>query len=231
MTNSAPLRVILVDDHPLFRQGLRSVLDELPDVEVLAEAADGEAAIAAVAAFSPDVVLMDLRMPGVGGLEATARITAAHPTVAVLVLTMHDDEGSVFAALRAGARGYLLKEADGDDIHRALLAMAAGEAVFGPGVAARVIAYFSERGRAHNDPVTVAFPRLTERESEVLRLLAEGLDNAAIARRLMLSPKTVRNRVSDVLAKLHAGSRAEAVALARDAGIGRSGTGGGPAPS
>jgi DNA-binding NarL/FixJ family response regulator len=164
--------------------------------------------------LQPDVVLMDLRMPGVGGIEATTRVTAAHPDITVVVLTMDDDDDSVFAALRAGARGYLLKEADADDVHRAVLSVARGEAVFGPGIATRVLAHFSaSRGRPG------PFPQLTARENEVLALLAQGLDNATIARRLVLSEKTVRNRVSDVLTKLQARNRAEAVALARDAGL------------
>ncbi len=214
MTGS--VRVVLVDDHPVFRQGMRAVLDELDGIEVVAEAGDGAAGVAAVEEHLPDVVLMDLRMPGVNGLEATARITATLPQVAVLVLTMDEDDASVFAALRAGARGYLLKEADGADVHRALLAVGRGEAVFGTGVAGRVVAYFS----GPNGGGAVPFPDLTDREREVLELVAAGLDNTAIARRLFLSPKTVRNRVSDVLGKLQARSRAEAVALARDAGLG-----------
>lgn len=213
------VRVAVVDDHPLFRAGLVSVLEDLDEVEVVAQAADGEAAIAAVAQHQPDVVLMDLRMPGVGGLEATARISIEYPHVAVIVLTMDSDEDSVFAALRAGARGYLLKEDDADDVRRALQGVARGEAVFGPGIAQRVLRFF-----AGPEPTPAApFPQLTRRERDVLGLLAQGLDNTTISRRLVLSEKTVRNRVSDVLVKLRARSRAEAVALARDAGLGRSG--------
>ncbi len=211
------VRVVVVDDHPVFRDGMRAVLDQLEGIEVVGEAADGEAAVAVVEQVRPDVVLMDLRMPGVDGLEATGRITRARPEVAVLVLTMDEDDASVFAALRAGARGYLLKEAEGSDVHRSVLAVARGEAVFGAGVASRVMAWFAG-GRPGGDPLP--FPELTDREREVLELVAAGLDNAAIARRLFLSPKTVRNRVSDVLGKLRARSRAEAVALARDAGLG-----------
>lgn len=222
MTDEPTVRVVLADDHPVFRQGMAAVLDELPGVTVVAQAADGDQAVQAARTHRPDVVLMDLRMPGCDGVEATGRITRELPEVAVLVLTMDDDDTSVFAALRAGARGYLLKEADGDTIHRALVAVAAGEAVFGSGVATSVIGWFAAgpAGRA-----ALPFPQLTDREREVLALLAEGLDNASIARRLHLSPKTVRNRVSDVLGKLHARSRAEAVALARDAGVGSAGTG------
>jgi DNA-binding NarL/FixJ family response regulator len=209
-------RVVVADDHPVFRAGMVTVLDDLPDVEVVGQAADGEAAIAAVAEHAPDVVLMDLRMPGVGGLEATARIRVEHPDVAVVVLTMDSDDDSVFAALRAGARGYLLKESDVGDIERAITGVARGEAVFGAGVATRVLSFFAGSRSTAASP----FPQLTPRELEVLELIAQGLDNATIARRLVLSDKTVRNRVSDILAKVHARSRAEMVALARDAGLG-----------
>jgi DNA-binding NarL/FixJ family response regulator len=210
------IRVVIVDDHPVFRAGMATVLEDMADLEVVGEAADGTTAIEAVAAHRPDVVLMDLRMPGVGGLEATARLRVEHPEVAVVVLTMDSDDDSVFAALRAGARGYLLKESDAADIHRAVCAAANGEAVFGAGIAERVLAFFATGRSAAVSP----FPQLTQRELEILELVAQGLDNAAIARRLFLSDKTVRNRVSDVLAKLHARNRAEMVALARDAGLG-----------
>jgi DNA-binding NarL/FixJ family response regulator len=210
------VRVVIADDHPVFRAGMVAVLDDLPAVEVVAQAADGEEAIARVAEHTPDVVLMDLRMPGVGGLEATARIRVEHPHVAIVVLTMDSDDDSIFAALRAGARGYLLKEAEVTDIERAIAGAARGEAVFGAGIAERVLAFFASSRPLAGSP----FPQLTPREHEVLDLIAQGLDNGSIARRLVLSDKTVRNRVSDILAKLHARSRAEMVALARDAGLG-----------
>ncbi len=218
------LSVVLVDDHPMFRAGLRAVLREFDDIAVVAEADDGSSAVAAVAEHRPDVVLMDLRMPGVSGLAATAQIRADHPDTRVLVLTMDEDADSVFAALRAGAHGYLLKEAGADDVHRAVQAVARGEAVFGCHVAARVLELFaasSATGAARSP-----FPQLTPRELDVLELVAHGLDNQSIAKRLVLSPKTVRNRVSDILVKLHAGTRAEAVALARDAGLGGRSTAG-----
>lgn len=211
------IRVLVVDDHPVFRAGMVAILEDLDNVEVVAQAADGEQAIDAVASHRPDVVLMDLRMPGVGGLEATAQIAVHHPNTAVVVLTMDSDHDSVFAALRAGARGYLLKEADGDDVQRALHAVSKGEAVFGPGIAERVISFFATpRQSSAPDP----FPQLTPREREILHCIAQGLDNAVIARRLALTEKSVRNRVSDILTKLRARSRAEAVALARNAGLG-----------
>lgn len=210
------VRVVVADDHPVFRAGLVTILRDLPGVEVVGQAAAGAEAIDAVAQHRPDVVLMDLRMPRVGGLEATAQIAAEHPGIGVVVLTMDSDDDSVFAAIRAGACGYLLKEADGDDVHRALIGVARGEAMFGSGIAQRVIAFFAASPAVRG---STPFPQLTAREHDVLKLLADGLDNSRISKRLFLSEKTVRNRVSDILAKLHARSRAEAVALARDAGL------------
>ena len=213
---TSPVTVVIADDHPVFRAGMVAVLDDLTGIEVVGQAGDGAEALDVVAARRPDVVLMDLRMPGVGGLEATARIRVEHPGTAVVVLTMDGDDDSIFAALRAGARGYLLKEADGLDIERAVAGVSRGEAVFGPGIAERVLAFFASGRQATASP----FPQLSPREHEVLEMIAQGLDNGQIARRLVLSDKTVRNRVSDILAKLHARNRAEMVALARDAGLG-----------
>jgi DNA-binding NarL/FixJ family response regulator len=210
------LRVVIADDHPLFREGLRTLLTDLGHA-VVAEAGDGAAAIDAVAEHRPDVVLMDLRMPVVTGIEATARITRDHPETAVLVLTMSEDAGSLQAALSAGARGYLLKEASKVDVGRALDAVMRGEILIGAGAATRVRSITA--GHSAGTP----FPQLTEREHELLVLLARGLDNASIARRLFLADKTVRNRVSAVLMKLPAATRAEAIAMARDAGLGQAG--------
>ena len=217
-TGARVLRVVVADDHPVFRDGLQVTLAEEPDIEVVAAVADGDAAVDATVNGAVDVVLMDLRMPGVGGIEATTRIAAERPNTSVIVLTMSDDDDSVFAALRAGARGYLLKEADADDILRAVRAVAAGEAVFGPRIADRVIAFFSSAGL--RGAAATPFPQLTDREREVLDLVARGCDNPTIARRLFLSEKTVRNHVSACLTKLQVASRAEAVAAARDAGLG-----------
>lgn len=210
--------VLVVDDHALFRAGMLAVLASFDDVEVVGEASTGEEALELVSALRPEVVLMDLRMPGIGGLAATARLTDRHPESAVVVLTMSEDADSVFAALRAGAKGYLLKESTAADVHRTITAVARGEAVFGARVAEQVVGFFSSAGAGQTG--AQAFPDLTAREREVLELMATGLDNASIARRLFLSEKTVRNRVSDVLSKLRARTRAEAVARARDVGIG-----------
>jgi DNA-binding NarL/FixJ family response regulator len=211
MTSGATIRVLVVDDHPVYRDGLVTALAQAPSIEVAGTAADGDAAVAEAARLSPDVVLMDLHMPGVNGIEATRRIG---PACAVLVLTMLEDDGSLFAAMRAGARGYLLKGAGRAEIERAVLAVAAGEVVFSAGVAGRVLAFFAA------PPTETPFPQLTDREREVLDLVARGLTNGEIARRLVLSAKTVRNHVSNVFAKLQVAGRAEAVARARDAGLG-----------
>jgi DNA-binding NarL/FixJ family response regulator len=213
---SPALRVVVADDHPVFRDGLAMILRER-DMEVVAEVSDGQEAIEAAAAHHPDVVLMDLTMPGLGGIEATRRLLAADPAVAVLVLTMSEDDDSLFAALRAGARGYLLKEAAADDIARAVVTVARGETVLGARVSSRVLEAV-HGGLLSGAPAP--FPRLTERERQVLELVARGYQNARVAHHLGLSEKTVRNHVSVILAKLPAATRAEAVALARDQGLG-----------
>jgi DNA-binding NarL/FixJ family response regulator len=206
------LRVLVADDHPVFREGLRGVLASMPEVASVHECGDGAAAIAEVLAREPHIVLMDLSMPGVGGAEATRRIAAEAPGTRVLVLTMLEDDESVFAALRAGAAGYLLKGAGPEDIIRGVQSVAAGEVVFGPRVAERVLRQFT-------DPRPRPLPALTDREREVLGLVAEGLPNAAIASRLVLSPKTVRNHVSNIFAKLQVADRVEAIERARAAGL------------
>lgn len=214
----SPLRVMLVDDHPLYREGLAVALTSMPDVEVVGEAGDGESALHLAAEAAPDVVLMDLHLPGISGVETTRRLMDSYPDVAVLVLTMLDGDDSVFAAMRAGARGYLLKGADRVEIARALAAVAAGEVAFSAHVARRVLAFFS-RGSGGRQALS-PFPDLTDREREVLDLVARGLTNSAIAERLVVSEKTVRNHVSNVFAKLQVTRRSEAVARARDAGLG-----------
>jgi len=216
------LRALIVDDHPLFRDGLRTLLSS-SGVEVVGEAATGSEAVSIAAEAQPDVVLMDLQIPEIDGIEATRRITSSAPHIAVLVLTMFDDDDSVFAAMRAGARGYLLKGADHTDILRAVTAVARGDAVFGPSIADRVLRFFSSRQPGPSD----AFPELTGRECEVLELIADGHTNDVIARRLVVSGKTVRNHISNIFAKLHVADRAEAIVRARRAGLG---TGDDPSP-
>ena len=211
-----PIRVLIADDHPVFRDGLAAMLNLGPGTELAGAAATGAEAVELARAAQPDVVLMDLRMPGINGVEATRAIVADSPHVAVIVLTMIDDDDSVFAAMRAGARGYLLKGADAAQIRRAVASAAAGEAVFGAGIAARVLAYFTGQAGRAPDP----FPQLTDREREVLELVAQGRSNAAIAARLYLSQKTIRNNVSNILVKLQVADRAEAIVRARDAGLG-----------
>lgn len=212
---SEVLRVLIADDHVYFREGMRGLLRTVGGIEIVAEAGDGESAVRLAAQFQPDVALMDLRMPGLDGIEATRRITATSPHIGVLVLTMLEDDDSVFAAMRAGARGYLLKGASQEEITRAIKGVSNGEAIFGPGVARRLVGYF-EAGRSTPPP---AFPDLTEREREILQLIAQGLTNAEIAERLYVSVKTVRNHVTNVFGKLQVADRAQAVIRAREAGL------------
>lgn len=209
--------VVIADDHPIFRDGLRTALVADGRVRVVGEAADGVEARRQVLELEPDVILMDLEMPGSGGIETTRKLAEQAPGTAVLVLTMAQDDDSLFAAVKAGARGYLLKGADADDVVRAVLAVAAGEAVFGPGVADRVLRFFTTAVR----PGLSGEGGLTAREREVLDLVAAGLGNQAIARRLTVSPKTVRNHVATVIAKLHVADRGEAIARGRSLGLGR----------
>jgi DNA-binding NarL/FixJ family response regulator len=213
-----PIGVLLADDHPLYRRGLRQLLETVDGVTVVGEVEDGAAAVEAAKDLQPDVVVMDLNMPGMDGVEATRRVVSASPHIGVLVVTMHDDDDSVFAAMRAGARGYLLKGADAAEIARAVQAVAGGEAIFGPSVARRVLDWFAAPRPA---AVTAVFPELTEREHEVLDLIAAGRNNPDIAATLVLSPKTVRNHVSNIFTKLQVADRAEAIVRAREAGLGR----------
>jgi len=218
---TAPIRVLIADDHPLFRDGLTALLTDGPGTELVGTAATGADAVDLARETQPDVVLMDLHMPGMGGIEATRRIVVGCPHAAVLVLTMFDDDGSVLSALRAGARGYLLKGASRDQIRCAIHAAASGEIIFGAQLAARMLACFT--AAAAPSPL---FPQLTGRERQVLDLLAQGRANTAIATRLSLSPKTVRNHVSNILAKLQVTDRAQAIIQARDAGLGQISVGG-----
>ncbi len=211
------LRILLVDDHPLVRNGLRALLASVTDMAVVGEAASGEEAIARTAELLPDIILMDLHMPGVNGIEATRRILQAQPHMGILVLTMLEDDASVFAAMRAGARGYLLKGADQTEVLRAIGVVAHGEAIFSPPIAQRLMQYF-----ANMQPLLPpsAFPDLSEREREILGLIARGKTNAEIAEALVISPKTVSNHVSNIFSKLQVVDRAQAVLRAREAGLG-----------
>jgi DNA-binding NarL/FixJ family response regulator len=213
-----PLRVLLADDHPVFRKGLRALLTSLPGATVIGEASDGEEAVVLAAECQPDLVVMDVHMPELDGVEATRRIVTARPATRVLILTMFDDDESVFAAMRAGAGGYLVKGSDTDEVIRAITAVGNGEAIFGPSVARRILAFLNRPLSAFD---TQQFPQLSAREREVLDLIAAGIANAEIARRLFLSPKTVRNHVSSVFTKLQVADRAQAIVRARAAGMGR----------
>lgn len=212
-----PFTVLIADDHPLFRNGMRALLAADPDTEVIGEATTGEQAIEMAAALQPDVILMDIQMPGMGGIEATRRILHTSPHIRILVVTMYEDDHSVFTAMRAGARGYLLKGASPDEVMRAIMAVGNGEAIFSPSIATRLIDFF-----ASLQPTTLpqALPELTEREREILALIAQGHSNAAIAKQLVLSRKTVSNYVSNIFSKLQVADRAQAMLRARQAGLG-----------
>jgi DNA-binding NarL/FixJ family response regulator len=212
------VRVLLADDHPIFRDGLRALLATSSDANLVGEAATGDEAVALCDQLVPDVVLMDVNMPGRNGIEATRAIHDRHPDVGILMLTMLEDDDSIFAAMRVGARGYLLKEADGEELLRAVDAVAHGQAIFGPGIARRVMSFFA--AAASGQKAAQPFPELTAREREVLELIAQGRNNSDIARRLGLSDKTVRNHVSNILAKLQVIDRAHAIVRAREQGLG-----------
>lgn len=216
------IRVLIADDHPFFRDGLRVLLEATSDAELVGEATDGDEVIALAAELLPDVILMDLRMPEPGGIEATRRILEKTPETGILVVTMVEDDDSVFAAMRAGARGYLLKGADKEEMLLAIRAVARGEAVFGPGIARRLIQYFSSPPQMVpvRTPRSI-FPELTDREREILDLIAAGKNNQEIASELFLSIKTVRNYVSNIFTKLQISDRAQAIIRAREAGLGQ----------
>jgi DNA-binding NarL/FixJ family response regulator len=211
---SERIRILLADDHTLFRDGLRALFNSLPDTEVVGEAASGAQAIQQAEKHQPDVVLMDVQMPGINGIEATRQIVHTSPHIGVVIVTMFEDDDSVFAAMRAGARGYVLKGADQAEMLRVIRAVAQGEALFGAPIAARLVNFF-----AAPHPLQV-FPELTEREREVLGLIAQGYNNTEIASQLVLSIKTVRNHVSNIFSKLQVADRAQAIIRARDAGMG-----------
>jgi DNA-binding NarL/FixJ family response regulator len=209
------IRVVLADDHPVVRAGLAALLTSLPGLEVVGVASTGREAVREVVTSRPDVAVLDLQMPDLDGFAATRELARSAPGTAVLVLTMFEDDDSVFAAMRAGARGYLVKGAEQEEIARAIRAVAAGEAIFGPGVARRVLTFFSA-----SPPAADPFPELTTRERQILDLIAAGLSNPAIADRLDLAPKTVANNVSTIFTKLGIADRATAIIQARNAGLG-----------
>jgi DNA-binding NarL/FixJ family response regulator len=211
-----PTRILIVDDHPVFRFGLRALLESQSDMVIVGETDSGQEAVALARSLRPDVVLMDVHMLGLNGIEATRQIVAGAPDTAVLIITMLDDD-TVFTAMQAGARGYLLKGAQGTETLRAIRAVANGEVIFSPGAARQMAPHFA---RGDNAPDSVPFPELTSREREVLELLAQGLTNSAIAERLVLSPKTIRNQVSIIFSKLGVAGRSEAIVRAREAGFG-----------
>jgi DNA-binding NarL/FixJ family response regulator len=212
-----PIRVLIADDHQIFRDGLKMLLETEPGLQLVGEAETGSEAIHLASELNPDVILMDLQMPEIDGIEAVRQIAAEHPEIKILMLTMFDDDHSVFAAMRAGARGYVLKGMRRNEMLRAVWSIGEGEAIFSPGIASRMIDFFSQL-----QPPSVAglFPELTMREREVLALLARDYKNSDIAQELFISAKTVRNHVSSILSKLQAGNRAEAARRARDAGLG-----------
>jgi DNA-binding NarL/FixJ family response regulator len=211
------IHVLIADDHSLYREGVRKMLSVAEDIEIIGEATNGDEAVTQALVLQPDVILMDLKMPGINGIEATRRILYASPRIGVMVLTMFETDETVFAAMRAGARGYMLKDADQEEVIRAVKAVSRGEAIFSPAIAERLIHYF-----AALKPATVdqAFPELTDREREILHLIAQGHSNSTIAERLLLSIKTVQNHVSNIFSKLQVADRAQAIIRARDAGLG-----------
>jgi DNA-binding NarL/FixJ family response regulator len=210
-----PIRILIADDHTLFRDGLRALFGSLADTEVIGEAADGQTAVILAEELQPDIVLMDIQMPGLNGIDATRKIVSASPHIGVIVVTMFEDDDSVFAAMRAGARGYVLKGADQEEMLRTIRAVARGEALFGPAIAGRLAAFFNTPHPAH-----AAFPELTAREVEVLDLLARGKSNQEIAAALVISSKTVRNHLSNIFNKLQVADRVQAIIRAREAGMG-----------
>jgi DNA-binding NarL/FixJ family response regulator len=211
------LRILIAEDHPLFRKGMVSLLTSVPEFEVVGEAASGGEAVARAAQLQPDVVLMDLQLPNVNGIKATRMILQESPSIRVLVVTLFEDDDSVFMALRAGARGYVLKDAEEEEMVLSIRAVGKGEAIFSPAIAERVLAYFA--GHKPSAPPQV-FPTLTDREREILNLIAQGHPNPSIARQLHLSTKTVGNYVSNIFTKLQVADRAQAIIRAREAGFG-----------
>lgn len=214
------IKVLIADDHIFYREGVRALLSNVPNIEVIGEANNGEEAIAQAKDLQPNVILMDLKMPGMNGIDATRKIHETYPNIGTLVITMFDDDDSVFAAMRAGARGYLLKDADKDEVVRAIVAVERGEAIFSPAIAQRMMQYFSAPSASSKKNQPAEFAELTDRELEILDLIAQGHNNLVISNKLSLSIKTVQNYVSSILTKLQVADRAQAIVRAREAGLG-----------
>lgn len=213
------IRVFIADDHHLFRDGMQALFRSIDDIAIVGEASDGKTAIEQITETQPDVVLMDIQMPGLNGIEATRKIAAISPHIGIIIVTMYDDDDSVFSAMRAGARGYILKGADQHEMLRAIRAVSQGEALFGPAIALRLMDFFSDLSP---NVVADVFPELTEREREILDLIARGQNNQEIADQLHIANKTVRNHVSNIFSKMRVADRAQAIILAREAGMGQS---------
>lgn len=216
----SPIKLIIADDHKLFREGLKALLSVTDDIEIIGEAEDGDTALTKSGELRPDIVLMDINMPGLNGIQATQSILEKHPQTGIIMLTMLEDDASIFNAMRAGARGYLLKGADPNEVLSVIRAVAEGQALFGPAIAMRLMNYFRELSLRPASPLlSTPFPELTERELEVLHLISQGLNNQEIAQKLVLSPKTVRNHITSIFSKLQVADRAQAIVRAREAGV------------
>lgn len=210
-----PIRILIADDHPMFRFGIRALLSAEAGIDVVGEATNGQEAVSLAAGLEPDLILMDINLPQINGIEATRQILKQNPSIGILIITMFEDD-TIFAALQAGARGYILKGAEGEETLRAIRAAANGESIFSPAVAQRLTHFFAQSSKQN---AALPFQELTHRERDILKLIAQGLTNTAIAERLSLSPKTVRNQVSIILSKLHVTDRSEAIIKAREAGL------------
>jgi len=219
-----PIRVLIADDHALFREGVHAILKSVPDIEIVGEAGTGQEAITLASDLKPDVILMDIQMPDLNGVEATQQILKTRPDVGIIIVTMLEDDDSLFSAMRAGARGYVLKGADKAEMLKSIRAAAEGEALFGPAIASRLLNFFHDNSsQLRNESIPTPFPELTEREREILACIARGDTNTEIANQLTISLKTVRNHVSSIFNKLQVPNRTQAAIRARDAGLGSDG--------
>lgn len=215
------IRLLVADDHALFREGLQALFSAMPGIEIVGEAASGEETVTLAEKLQPDIILMDISMPGIGGIQATRRILRANPTIGVIMVTMLEEDASLFAAIRAGARGYVLKGAHHRELLQTIQAVASGQVLFGPSTASRILGFFQEIEAGLKPSVPAeTFPELTPRELEVLELIAQGANNSQIAEQLVISDKTVRNHITSVFSKLQVADRAQAIIKARDAGLG-----------